>query len=200
MDYYHDIEVNFHSENINYYEWLNTDKIVLIKKIPFFYISSETFIKIYKNKIKISSDLYNKIKQKTIINNHAYTCMLICDKSNTMVIKFDNNCIETSRSNLTYADDENVCEFIYSIPKKKIEFVVVEPIKMISNRHLLYLKEKVNSILKQAYEGNSNKLDYLYLELINESNKSIDLEYKELVQYINDSKDLNTLIKVMVYE
>ena len=67
MNYIYDILLNFiDSERlIEFYEWSESDSFEHIKRIPIYRISSKVMQDICENKIKVSKEFLDEIKNKT---------------------------------------------------------------------------------------------------------------------------------------
>ena len=195
VNYYYDIIVNFQQKNINYYEWIKTDELKKIEKVPLVQVSREDFLKIYINKIELSLSVLQKYFHKTIINGEKNTCILFCDRSNTIVIMFADDGKELNRSSLSYVDDENVCEIMYTTKKSKILFTLINKIDFrIENRKMNFQKkELISHINYLTQEKSFNQLSYYYIEIFSkQSNKEIQLS-EELITYIDNIRDVTIL-------
>ena len=63
MNYIFDIVLNFHSNYYNFFEWNRTDKIKNIYKISIYHVKDNDLINLMYNKVKITENLINKIKE-----------------------------------------------------------------------------------------------------------------------------------------
>lgn len=200
MDYFYDVLVNFQEENINYYEWLKTDNIQLIKKLPVILISREDFLNIYSHSIKIDKAFIDKIMDKTIINKDKYkNCLLMCDKSNTLILEFDSEGKEIKRSNLTYLDDEKVCDEVYGFKKTKLAYSLVNKItNNNNNRVLIQMKNSVLNILNNSLKQKDySRIEYYYYEILDQKLTNIKKGFKQLIDYINNVNKAEEIIKIV---
>ena len=65
MNYIYDLLLNFNEKIYDFYDWNKTDKIIHIKKIPIFKISSSKMNIIKNNKICFEDSFLEKIYRKT---------------------------------------------------------------------------------------------------------------------------------------
>ena len=205
MNYYYDVAVNFQKTNCFYFDWLEKDDITNIKKIPIILIPREKFNAIYKNKIKINTELFNIIKNKTIFSNKSHgNCILFCDKSNSIVLKFNNNGVEQLRSSLTFLDDENVCNYIFTNKKENIKVELLESIPIsYSGRKIEYIRSSIIRELDNLYKNNNiAKLKYCYFEIYNKNEESMELiinTLKDKVKNSNNISDFKTMMHSLNY-
>lgn len=181
MNYYYDIKVNFQDNNYYFFEWLKTDELTSIKKIPLFLISRNDFLEIYNNHIKLSDVILNLIKEKTILNDgNKLNCILLCDRNNTIVLSFDNQGYETKRSTLSFQDDESICEIIYTVKKTKLEYKSIKKINIYSKiRFIENIKLSIINDLNNLYQSHSyDKLKYYYYEFFLDETS----DYKEMLK------------------
>ena len=60
MDYIYDIVLNFHESYYEFYEWKSTDKIINLKKIPIYKVSTKTYLDIKNNTTIIDKETIPK--------------------------------------------------------------------------------------------------------------------------------------------
>ena len=71
MYYFYDILLNFQGDNdlFEFYEWLNTDNIEFVKKIPLFRVSTKLLQDSLKYKVRFDENVIYQIKNKTILKS-----------------------------------------------------------------------------------------------------------------------------------
>ena len=203
MNYYYDIKLNFLKENSFFYDWLETDNIEKIKKIPIFQVTKKVFKEFYMNEIKVNEEFLNMINDDTIKNNGKikYAC-IIADKNNAYAYKFNNEGIIIGRSSLNLIDELNILEYLYAIKNINIKYSIID--KITFNKDLRYIN-KINNIIDKEIDvlykkKNIAKLRYLYLEWFNENENNIDKIYKKMKNKIknfqNEDLRIYDLIKM----
>ena len=153
MNYYYDVILNWNDTNIyNFYEWNDTDYLELVKKIPIFKVKHKTFIDIVCNNIKVTKDLLDLIKDRTllstkkILNNIEYAC-LITDNKNVYALEFNKEGYVISRSNLLIDDELSILEISYNLKDIDINYEILSPRNISNNlrqindaKHLIALE------------------------------------------------------------
>lgn len=189
MNYYYDIILNWSEEEAyNFYEWLDTDYLELVKKIPFIKVKHKSFLDIALNKVKISSEVLNSIKDKTlvsgknIVNKIDYAC-LITDNKNIIAIEFNKEGISTNRSKLLIEDEINALEVAFALKEVELDYEVIEKISFKKElRQEADAKHIISLEINNLYQNKElSKLRYLYYEYKKEKCEDIDLIYKTIV-------------------
>lgn len=207
MNYFYDVIINMNEESIfNFYEWENYDPIELVKKIPLFRVSTQTFKDFYMNNLKVSQEFLNSIVDKTILKNNKinktikYACLL-CDTKNSLVVEFDEEGNIVSRSSLLLDDEANVLEFIYSYKETKIDYKKNNNIIINSFlRQEELIRKVINIELKTIIENNNEvKLKYLFNEWFGYEEDNISKMKNKIEKELNmelssKTKDIYDLI------
>lgn len=189
MNYYYDIILNWSEEEAyNFYEWLDTDYLELVKKIPFIKVKHKSFLDIALNKVKVSSEVLNSIKDKTlvsgknIVNKIDYAC-LITDNKNIIAIEFNKEGISTNRSKLLIEDEINALEVAFALKEVELDYEVIEKISFKKElRQEADAKHIISLEINNLYQNKElSKLRYLYYEYKKEKCEDIDLIYKTIV-------------------
>ena len=205
MNYFYDVTVNFQEDNFNYFEWLKSDELLILKKVPVFLISKDSFLEIYNNVVKIDELFLKEILKKTICKVSEYcNCVLLCDKSNCIIIAFDEDGQELKRSSLCFNDDETICEMAYSLKKIKINYQLIKEIKPFNKvRKLEVFRNNLIKEFELLYKNKEYyKIKYLYYEMYNIDKTDLDFMYNELVNFIKNIskyKDYQKIIDILNY-
>ena len=80
MNYAYEVMTNFKNNLIDFFEWNNSDKIIMIKKIPIIKIETIDFKKLFSNNFSIKNEFLEKIKVK-----NRFFCLLM-DDSNVFAV------------------------------------------------------------------------------------------------------------------
>ena len=205
MNYYYDIILNW-NEDVAYefYEWNDTDYLELIKKIPLFRIKHKSLIDIISNKIKVSEEFLNLIKDKTIISgkniiNRVTYASLFTDGKNIIAVEFNSEGYSISYSKLLIDDELNVLEISYDLRDYPLEYEIVEKLKLITNlRQEDEAKRLITLELNNLYQNKDlAKLKYLYYEYKKTTKENLEEIYQELIESLN--KDFNNNVLKLFY-
>lgn len=192
MNYYYNIDLNFLKGNCKFYNWLETDCILNIKKIPIFLINDDTFTEIYLNDIIVDNFFLKTIENKTLTKNSKinYCCLMVCKKK-VCALRFNRAGFIIYRSSLKLLDELNILEYINTLKKIKIKYKVLNKCKFYNDiRYITYVNEKIQEEIDQLYEENNfNKLKYLYLEWFNKDQNNIETMYNDMKNNLNNKID-----------
>ena len=124
MNYIYDIVLNFNKEYFEFFQWKKGDKIINVKKIPVFRVSS-TDIKNFKyNQVKLNSDFIDKITDLTCFYskmNYRYMC-LVSDTNESLALMFDKSGSLIKKSSLVFDEEEEVNYEIEKEEEIKIDY------------------------------------------------------------------------------
>jgi len=195
MNYIHDVYLNFDKYYFDFYEWKKSDDILHIKKIPIIRTNSNLFKQIISNKIKINSELYNQIKNKTetVNQNIELTCLIITDNKNIYAIKFDENGISEKYSSFTLDDEYNVLYYSKKIKENNINFDIIK-----KNKIILETREEIiqkSFLLNKVNNLPIDTLKYIYYECFNKEETDYRLMKKCIItEIVNNNYILNNKI------
>lgn len=188
MNYYYDIILNW-SENIPYsfYEWNDFDYLELIKKIPFIRIKHKNLIDIWSNDIKISPEVLNNIKDKTLVSGKVSICKidyacLFTDSKNVIAIEFNEKGESINRSKLLIDDEMNALEVSYSLKEEEIEYEILKKLEEEKTlRQISEAKKLISLEINNLYKNKElSKLRYLFYEYKGEKSEDINKIYNTL--------------------
>lgn len=193
MNYTYDIYINFQNSFFDFYEWNKNDKIIYIKKIPIFKVSSKTLHNLKNNKIIVDESFIKKIENKTKIvkDKQLKYCAIISDEKDIVSINFTKNGINSQKSSIRIEDQEKI---INTIKKQKINTIKYKTI--IKNKITFQTRlEKTNEniLLKKInniYKNNKNQIiNYIYLECFGKKEKDINKATKKIKKEITKTND-----------
>lgn len=98
MKYIYNITVNFKKEFLNFYEWNNTDKLTILKKVKAYKIDNKSYYDVLK---------YN------IITEYKNETIILCNDFDSICIKFDSEGNSILRSKLSIDEEISVLEIMY---------------------------------------------------------------------------------------
>lgn len=183
MEYIYDIVLNYQEQYYDFYEWLKTDRITNIKKIPIYKVENKNYLDIKNNQVIIERNTLPKKDKRFLITSGVEVMGLLID-NNGKVLKKSSLIFEESDDILEDKDEIKQINIKYKIYKKSIpnikSRVMIEKTK--------YIKEYFKKIdkIKDEY-----LLKYLYYEIYNIEQNDIDTIYKELLKL--SKQDINKI-------
>ena len=87
MDYIYDIVLNFQNNYYDFYEWQKEDKIINIKKIPIYKISTKEYIDIKNYQTIIEKNTIPKQNKMFLLTNGIEAMGIIIDNSGKVLKK-----------------------------------------------------------------------------------------------------------------
>ena len=176
MNYIYDILLNFKNKLYDFYDWNINDDITHIRKIPFLKIDDKSLLDLKINKVKINSELLNKIKDKTEVFTSKkiievdYAC-LFSNGLETIAIIFNKNGESCYKSKLLFDEENEVIEVCERVSESTINYEIIEneekdEFKTRKEREIDdYIKEQIKIL---SFDDNLDKLKYLYYECFNQ--------------------------------
>ena len=195
MNYIYDVVLNYNDyrDVYDFYEWEKEDKFTYIEKIPVFVVNTFQMEEILFSRIKISKELLNKIKDKTIYEKGSIPySFLVTNREKVIGLRFNNNGELIEISNLLLDEEEAVLEEINEFDMEYLEYEVIDSINsnLFITRKNRYIRkcllEEINYLYKNKYY---DEISYLYFEIFNDK-CDINNKYKLLIDSItNNYKD-----------
>ena len=199
MYYFYDILLNFQGDNdlFEFYEWLNTDNIEFVKKIPLFRVSTKLLQDSLKYKVRFDENVIYQIKNKTILKStkSIENAFVISDAKNALALELDNNGNVISRSKLLLKDEENLLETMFTMKDIDLKYEKLEKYKKKDSiRQIEEIKKLIKCEIETLYESkNISKLKYLYYEWFNKNCSNLDKIHKDMLNALQ--KDYNANLK-----
>lgn len=185
-NYIYDIILNFQDNYYNFFEWKREDQIRNIPKISLYRVSDEDIIILKYNKVKVSQDFINKIKE----DNKKYK-KILCLVSNGKIalgLLFAQDGTLKKRSSLIFEEEDEVIERVKNLKLTKISYE--ENIKVEYNDKLRIEKEKKDIITNYIINTNDTiTLKYLYYEYFEKETNNIQTMKQSLLKEL--SKEWN---------
>lgn len=194
MNYIYDIYLNFNKTYYDFYEWNNNDKVMHIKKIPLFKVSTSNLKRMISNKIIISNDIFNSIKNKTDIYNskEKLSSLIITDSKNVFALKLDKNGETSATSSLLLEDELDIIAFSLKTKEHNIDYKIV-----CKNKYLLSTRKEIDEkkyVLNILNKISYDTLKYLYYDYFNKEEENKDIMLKELLKEVQHNYTLNSHI------
>ena len=186
MNYIYDIVLNFNKDYYFFYEWNKKDNIINIKKIPLFVVDNKTFDIMKYNKVVVSNNFIELIKNKTYTysKNNIGNSSLLSNGKEVIGVLFDNKGNLIKRSSLLIDEEEEVLEEINTEDIFKIEIASNKKRKREDiNRDEKEKKKFLNRYIKK--ENNITNLKYLYYDYFEEEEDNIIFIKKKIFSVIN---------------
>lgn len=195
MTYIYDVLLNFTDdyEKIEFFEWQEDDCLEHIKRIPIFKISTTDIINIIKNRIKISKDLLESIKGKTISYKNKKDikyASLFTDKNKVIALEFDNKGQTISYSSLLIDEEEDIIDECEDEEETKIDYDIIYTYKMEpfltrrAKKEKNFLHKELSMLFKNK---NIDKFNYLYEEIFSKDTLSLEERYKKIISDLDQN-------------
>lgn len=205
MNFYYDVVLNW-SEDIAYdfYEWLDSDSLELIKKIPLIKVKHKTFMELITNKVKIEEEFLNYIKDKTTLNGHNIVskisyAALFTDNKNVIALEFNSDGLSIAQSKIMLDDEINILEVSFNLKECILNYEIISPLTF--HRTLRCESDALHLInleLKNLYQTKDlDKLKYLYYEYKKEQLDDIEEIYRKLSHEL--AQDFNADVLKLYY-
>lgn len=198
MNYIYDIVLNFNKDYYEFFQWKKGDKIINVKKIPAFRVSSEDIRILKYNYVKVNREFLDKIYNVTLFyskNDCKYMC-LVSDTNESLGLIFDKEGNLLKRSSLVFDEEEEVNEELGREEEIKIEYVYnkfrdVDYVSRLDKEKREYLYKFINGL---DCKKNEIVLKYIYYDYFEKEEDDIFLIKKNIIKEINsDSCDKNRL-------
>lgn len=181
MDYIYDIVLNFHENYYEFYEWKSTDKIINVKRIPIYKISTKDYLNIKNNYTTIDKQSLPKQNKMFLITNGIEVMGLLLDNLGKVIKK----------SSLIFEESDEIIEDkdllkIINI-KYKIDKIIKNPnTSRLSKEKSNYIESYLNSIDKEKDEY---ILKYIYYDIYNEEESDVNKIYNKLLDLSKEDKN-----------
>ena len=196
MNYIYDIVLNFQSNYYNFFEWNRTDKIKNIYKISIYHIKDKDLLNLKYNKIKVSENLINKIKEDN--PKHKKILCLVSNTKTSIGLLFNESGTLLKRSSLLFEEETEVNLIAKTLPITNIEYI--KNIETKENNTLRIEKEKKDSLKKYIKElKDKSTLKYLYYEYFNKECNNITTIKTNLLKELDTEWNLkkNNLYQII---
>lgn len=195
MNYIYDILLNFidNERLIEFYEWSESDSFEHIKRIPIYRISSKVMQNICENKIKVSKEFLDEIKNKTNLYKNKQNikyATLFSDINKVIAFEFSDDGTVISKSSLLLDEEEAVIDECSNINESNLTYTIIEPymINYFLTREELF---KRNYLLKEldyiSKVNDVDKLIFLYEEIFKTDKLSFEKKLKRLIDDIKNN-------------
>lgn len=172
MVYVYDILVNFNEKMIDFYDWDKNDQIKHIRKMPIFKVNSKVIMDIMFNKVKISSEIVNLIKDKTEVFNLrsvstlSFVCTFVSSEC-AVAVSMNKNGVVLEKSKFLVNEELEIIGVGNKLKKIDLDYSIV---KTVNHSLLLRSEEKIlDEMLREInlLKDNEEVINYLYYEWFN---------------------------------
>lgn len=189
-----DIKVNFNKNYYDFFDWNKSDKMIMLKKTPLYYVNNlENLI---NNNVKFSKDFLDKIKNETEVikyePKYKYACVLT-NRSKFIAVILDKNGSIKEISDINITDDIELNQDLINQRIKVINYELLNIRKKIKflTREEIKIKEFLNNKINKNCDY--EQLKYIYFENFNKKEENIDKIVRELKKILNKDWDNNYL-------
>lgn len=182
MDYIYDIVLNFQDRYYDFYEWYPTDRIINIKKIPIYKITTKDYLNIKKYLVILDKNTLPKQSKIYLLTNGVELMGILLDNEGK-VIKISSLLFDESDDILKDKDSIKLIPIKYTILKKRNTKII--------SRHNIEKKTYINKylnnldLLKDEY-----LIKYLYYDIYGTEEEDTSKIYHQLLSLSKDNYDL----------
>ena len=188
MNFIYDIVLNFNDNYYSFFEWNKKDNIINIKKIPLFLVDKDIFYNMKYNKVTVSHDFIEVIKERTFTYSRVKVgpSCLISNGKEVMGVLFNDKGNLIKRSSLLLDEEEEVIDEIVSDKVYNINIIKMQR-KKIDNTYRIEKEKKeflINFINK---ETNIDTLKYLYYDYFEKEEENTEIIKNKLIKEIKNN-------------
>lgn len=195
MNFIYDLLLNFSDTYMESYEWNETDRFQIIKKIPLFKVHNNVIGWIKYHKMKVKKEFINILCNRTEItenrcNKRIEYASLFSDGKEVVGVVFDGEGNVLLTSSLLVEEELDTIKRGRKLPIIKLEFEIIKK----EYKYPFYTRKEetmVNVIRNELdrlhRDKKEAKIKYLYFECFNNQTSNIDIAYQELLELIQSS-------------
>lgn len=183
MKYGFNIEVNYKSNLLNFYEWEEEDNIILLNKTPIVKVDNQLYNNLLNKNVKINPDYLKEItldKDLSVIFTSDYDAIIICFYSDGKVNKL---------SKMSLEDEADILELMYKSKESNFEYKIINKNKNPYDMQTRMEKQTCDLVNKELekIKDNEQLIDYLCFELFDNVPK--ENKYERLVKEISQDQN-----------
>ena len=191
MNYIYDIFLNYNRNLYDIFEWNKDDKILHIRKIPVFLLSTNDLYNLINNRVVISKDLLTKLYKKTEVFvsrgiQYLDYAFIATDRNDVVAFKLNKNGFITGYSRLLLEGEVEVIDYSRTLSLQVIDYKILgkNSFETFKTRNEIHIKKFICEELNKMLENKEfHKVKFLYLEFftkeINDNSLIKDI-YQEL--------------------
>ena len=191
MNYIYDIFLNYNRNLYDIFEWNKDDKILHIRKIPVFLLSTNDLYNLINNRVVISKDLLTKLYKKTEVFvsrgiQYLDYAFIATDRNDVVAFKLNKNGFITGYSRLLLEGEVEVIDYSRTLSLQVIDYKNLgkNSFETFKTRNEIHIKKFICEELNKMLENKEfHKVKFLYLEFFNKEindNSLIKDIYQEL--------------------
>ena len=182
MNYIYDIFLNYNRNLYDIFEWNKDDKILHIRKIPVFLLSTNDLYNLINNRVVISKDLLTKLYKKTEVFvsrgiQYLDYAFIATDRNDVVAFKLNKNGFITGYSRLLLEGEVEVIDYSRTLSLQVIDYKILgkNSFETFKTRNEIHIKKFICEELNKMLENKEfHKVKFLYLEFFNkEINDSV---------------------------
>lgn len=190
MEYIYDIVLNFQDKYYDFYEWLPTDKIINVKRIPIYKITTKDYLEIKNNDTIIDRSTIPKQNKMFLLTSGFEIIGILLDNEGKVIKK----------SSLIFEESDDILDDLDDIIKINLKYTITKVNKpnYQSRSNLDKIKYINNYLNNLDKEKDKYLLKYLYFDLYNIDEDNIELIYNKLIDLskTNTSKLYSSIKRV----
>lgn len=170
MNYLYDVLINFTDKKCiyEYFDWVNSDYVVNVKRVLLFKVDYKTLFNLYNYKVKISKKFLKNINSSFLNKKiNVRYLFVITNGGKSIALGVNDSGVVDYKSNLSYEDEDYANRVALSLKTTTIDYKVLD-----SNYNDYVLrddKSKKDYLLKVFNNSYNNKefdkLKYYFLEV-----------------------------------
>lgn len=187
MNYIYDIYLNFNQDYFDFYDWLPSDTLTHIKKIPLVRVNTGDFKTIISSNIELDSEELNDFTNHTELYhkvNHI-SALILTDTKNAIALKLNDKGLIYERSSLVIDDEFDVLHFSLKIHESHFKFKILNKLSYtIATRKEI---SEQNYLLKHLHKLSYDTLKYMYYDCFNKEGKNKETILTDLKEEIKNN-------------
>ena len=175
MNYIYDIFLNYNNILYDVFEWNKDDKLLHIRKIPVFLLSTSDLYNLLNNRIAISNDVLLKLYRRTEVFvsrgiQYLDYSFIATDKKEVVAFKLNKNGLITGYSHLLLEGEMEVIDYSKNLSLQTIDYKILgkNNSQKFRTRNEVYIKKFIcEELNKMLANKEYHKIRFLYLEFFN---------------------------------
>lgn len=174
MEFIYDVLLNFQTNYCDFFEWQLSDKIINIKKVPLYKITSKDYLNFKYHDVTLIENTFPKKYQIILVTNGLEVLGILLDKNNKII----------KRSSLLLEEATDILEYLPNLKVTPIKYH--KNISRSVNYYGRIYQEKhrfIEKILSHINLKNDEYLlKYLYFDLYNTEETNLEKIYHTLLE------------------
>lgn len=172
MEFIYDILLDFQEEYCDFFEWQIDDKIMNVKRIPLYKVSSKDYLILKYNEVVLQDNVFLKKHRIILVTNGIEVMGLLLNNTNKII----------KRSSLLLEDSEDILGYLPQLKTTVVKYIE-------NNKRTINYEGRLHREKKNYIEQFLNKINlktdeyllkYLYYDIYNMEEEDLNKIYKKL--------------------